>query len=104
MILFDWNNQTATELTGKQTVELDGFTDRLFHLCPIHDGWAVIGIQEKYLSPAAVRILSSTPDKLVLNVLSPGNSENMDRELRKTRTEKHSGKGNRKNDHQKIIL
>ena len=33
-----------------------------------------------------------------------GNSENMDRELRKTRTEKHSGKGNRKNDHQKIIL
>ena len=72
VILFDWNNQTATELTGKQTVELDGFTDRLFHLCPIHDGWAVIGIQEKYLSPAAVRILSSTPDKLVLNVLSPG--------------------------------
>ena len=72
VILFDWNNRTATELTGKQTVELDGFTDRLFHLCPIHDGWAVIGIQEKYLSPAAVRILSSTPDKLVLNVLSPG--------------------------------
>lgn len=72
VILFDWNNQTATELTGKQTVELDGFTDRLFHLCPIHDGWAVIGIQEKYLSPAAVRILSSTPDKLVLNVFSPG--------------------------------
>ena len=67
MILFDWNNRTATELTGKQTVELDGFTDR-----PIHDGWAVIGIQEKYLSPAAVRILSSTPDKLVLNVFSPG--------------------------------
>ena len=72
VILFDWNNRTATELTGKQTVELDGFTDRLFHLCPIHDGWAVIGIQEKYLSPAAVRILSSTPDKLVLNVFSPG--------------------------------
>jgi hypothetical protein len=36
-------------------------------------GWKIIiGIQEKYLSPAAVRILSSTPDKLVLNVLSPG--------------------------------
>ena len=32
VILFDWNNRTATELTGKQTVELDGFTDRLFHL------------------------------------------------------------------------
>lgn len=28
-------DRTATELTGKQTVELDGFTDRLFHLCPI---------------------------------------------------------------------
>lgn len=72
ILLFDWKARTATELTSAYPVKLEGFTDELFHLCPIRNGWAVIGIQEKYLSPATVEILSSTPDQLTLNVLCPG--------------------------------
>lgn len=72
VILFDWNNQTAIELTGKQTADPDRFNNHIFHFCPIRDEWVVIGIQKKYLSPVTIRILSSTPNNLVINVLSPG--------------------------------
>ena len=51
---------------------LKGFTDRLLFLCPVRDGWAVVGVEEKYLSPAVVRIVSRTQEKLVLDVLASG--------------------------------
>lgn len=72
ILLYDWKNRTAEELTDEKAVELKGFTDRLFHLCPIREGWAVVGLQEKYLSPATVQIRSRTKEKLVLNVLTAG--------------------------------
>lgn len=53
-------------------MKLKGFNDCLFHLCPIRQGWAVIGIQEKYLSPATVQILARTNDTLTLDVLCTG--------------------------------
>lgn len=72
LILYDWENRTAEELTGEKPVALTGFTDRLFHLCPVIDGWAVIGLQEKFLSPATVKIRSCSARKLKLEVLAPG--------------------------------
>ncbi|MCD8182534.1 MAG: glycoside hydrolase family 36 [Bacteroides sp.] len=72
ILLYDWERQTAEELTGNKEIELDGFTDRLFHLCPIRNGWSVVGLQEKYLSPATVEIRSCTPERLVLNAFCPG--------------------------------
>lgn len=72
ILLYNWKKQTAEELTRNKEVALNGFTDELFHLCPIRNGWAVIGIQEKYLSPATVEIFSSTPRQLKLKVLCPG--------------------------------
>jgi len=72
MLTFNWEKQRAEILTTDKEVTLKGFTDCLFHLCPIHQGWAVIGIQEKYLSPATVQILSRTNDTLTLNVLCTG--------------------------------
>lgn len=72
ILLYDWHTRTAEELTGEKTVELNGFEDHLFHLCPIRNGWAVIGIQEKYLSPATVQILSSSSRQLKLRILTSG--------------------------------
>lgn len=72
VLVYDWEAQKAQELSDSLTCELTGFTDKLFHLCPIRKGWAVIGIQEKYLSPATVRILSLTDKHLELNVLCAG--------------------------------
>lgn len=72
ILLYDWEKQTAEELDSLKQIELNGFTDRLFHLCPINNGWAVIGVQEKYLSPATVGIISCNQQQLKLNVLCPG--------------------------------
>lgn len=72
VLLFDWEKQEAEELIDEKTVNLNGFSDKLFHLCPIRNGWAVIGIQEKYLSPATVSILSSSASRLKLSVSCPG--------------------------------
>lgn len=72
VLLFDWQQQTAEELKTEKQIELNGFTDRLFHLCPIRNGWAVVGLQDKYLSPATVEILARSNDRLTLRVLSPG--------------------------------
>lgn len=73
LLLYDWESRTA-QVLDEEGVEcsLDGFTDRMYHLCPIRKGWAVVGIQEKYLSPATVRIVSCTENQLVLKVLCPG--------------------------------
>lgn len=73
ILLYDWEKQTAEVLTADKQIALEGFTDRLFHLCPIRNGWAVVGIQEKFLSPATVEVISSSSKQLKLNVLCPGN-------------------------------
>lgn len=72
VLLYNWESQKAEELSDSSTFELIGFTDKLFHLCPIRKGWAVIGIQEKYLSPATVQTISLTENRLMLNVLCTG--------------------------------
>lgn len=46
IILYDWAKQAATELTTDKQIILEGFTDQLYHLCPVANGWAVIGVQE----------------------------------------------------------
>lgn len=72
ILLYDWHTRTVEELTTEKAVELNGFEDHLFHLCPIRNGWAVIGIQEKYLSPATVQVLFSSSRQLKLRVLASG--------------------------------
>ena len=72
VLLYNWESQEAEELSDSATFQLTGFTDKLFHLCPIRKGWAVIGIQEKYLSPATVQVISFTDSRLELNVLCTG--------------------------------
>lgn len=72
VLLYDWNNSTAERLTAEKAFSMEGFSDHLFHLCPIRKGWAVIGIEEKYLSPATVDIVKCNVHTLVLDVHCPG--------------------------------
>ncbi len=89
VLLYNWESQKAEELSDSSTFELIGFTDKLFHLCPIRKGWAVIGIQEKYLSPATVQTISLTENRLVLKRTMYGYTKSMDRKSRQARTEKY---------------
>ena len=51
---------------------LPSFADRLYLLCPIWDGWGVIGRSDKFLSPAAVEILERAPGRLLLRMRESG--------------------------------
>ncbi|MHC4185966.1 MAG: Sip1-related alpha-galactosidase [Planctomycetota bacterium] len=72
LIVYDWYAGKAQKLADKYTFELKGFSDRLLHLCPVSKGWAVIGRTDKYLSPAAVEVVSVSADELKLRMAESG--------------------------------
>lgn len=72
IVLYDWKKQTSKILSAENEISLTGFSDKLYFLCPVSMGWGVIGLQNKYLSPATVHIVKRTMDKLVLDVFAPG--------------------------------
>jgi len=72
LLLYDWDAQSAVVLGDGRDLELPDYSACLFLLCPIVNGWAVIGRSDKYLSPAGVEVLSCEPDTLELVMLEPG--------------------------------
>jgi len=72
LVVYDWSAGTARRLEGSYTVDLAGFTDRLLHLCPIRHGWAVIGRTDKYLSPAAVEVVSISDTEVTMRMVEAG--------------------------------
>ena len=72
LVVYDWSLGTAEKLEGQYSFSIEGFNDRLVHLCPIQQGWAVIGRTDKYLSPAAVEVLSVLPNELKLRMVESG--------------------------------
>ncbi len=73
LVIYDWYSGKARKI-GREpyTFGMADFTDRLFMLCPVRDGWAAIGRPDKYLSPAATEILSSDENSLLLKVAEGG--------------------------------
>jgi hypothetical protein len=73
LVIYDWKEQTASKLhhTGIE-FKIDGFGHRLFLLCPVNNGWAVIGRTDKYLSPSTVEILESNKDSITIQIYEPG--------------------------------
>ena len=73
LVLYDWRDGTAEKFSAEKKFTLKNFNeDRFFLLCPVEDGWAIIGRTDKYLSPAAVAIVSRTANELVLKMTESG--------------------------------
>ena len=72
LVAYDWQARKAEKLGAEYAFELKGFADRLVHLCPIRDGWAVIGRTDKYLSPAAAEAVTQTDSQLTLRLAESG--------------------------------
>jgi len=72
LLAYDWYARTARKLGRRLRVEIEGFNDRLLLLCPIRSGWAVVGRPDKYLSPAAVEVLSVEPQKVKVRLAESG--------------------------------
>ena len=72
LVLFDWRKGAGVKLDKPYSVELNGFSDRLFLLAPIRNGWAVIGARDKYLSPVAIKSVDASPEKLAVEMVESG--------------------------------
>ena len=66
--MYDWHLKKAQKLDAAYNFEIPVLANRLFHLCPIKKGWAVVGCTDKYLSPAVVTKLSATKTRLKINL------------------------------------
>ncbi len=71
ILIYDWYNQQVIRDSLFQ-FELAPVSDRLFHLCPIRDGFAVIGRTDKYLSPATVKDINIRGNKLTFILKESG--------------------------------
>lgn len=72
LVAWNWYEQRGGKLDAPLALSLTGFSDQLVLLCPITQGWAVVGRVDKYLSPAAVTALAATADRLELTLVESG--------------------------------
>jgi hypothetical protein len=72
LVVYDWYAAKATKLDRPYASELKGFSDRLLLLCPIREGWAVIGRPDKYLAPAALKVLNVSRGELKVKMVESG--------------------------------
>lgn len=72
LVLYDWYQKTATAFKTRYSFAMPKFSDRLFLLCPVHNGWAVIGRTDKYLAPAAVEVVKAERSELLVRLKDPG--------------------------------
>jgi hypothetical protein len=74
LVIYDWKEQKGKKLDDKGfDVHIKGFGHKLFLLCPIDKGWAVIGRPDKYLSPSTIKVLSMEDDRIEVRFHEPGN-------------------------------
>lgn len=72
ILAYDWYQQSAQPLKDGYEVKIDGFGDRLVHLIPINNGWAIVGNPDKYLSPASYTILESNKKSISIELMEEG--------------------------------
>ena len=72
LVVYDYYDKKVSILKDKYDVTLKGLSDKLLHLCPINNGWAVIGDVTKYLSPSTVSNISATKNQLKFKVNEGG--------------------------------
>lgn len=72
LIAYNHFEGTVHDLKNPLPVSLTGFSDRLVHLLPVQHGWALIGLTEKFLSPATILDPSFTDTLASFRVRDPG--------------------------------
>ena len=72
LLVYDWYSGKARKLKRSYDVSIKGFGDRLLQISPIEKGWSVIGRADKYMSAAAVEVLSVRDDAIRLRMDESG--------------------------------
>jgi hypothetical protein len=72
LLVFDWESGHAQRLDGEYRVAVPNYSARLLLVCPILNGWAVIGRTDKYLSPVGAEVIASDARTLTLRLRESG--------------------------------
>lgn len=72
LLVFDWDSAETQRLDGEYRVSVPNYSARLLLVCPIRNGWAVIGRTDKYLSPVGVEVIASDASTLTLRLKESG--------------------------------
>ncbi len=73
--LFDQTAQRGCPMLSEGSVsafELPAFSDRLFILAPVQNGWAVVGRSDKYLTSNLVAAIKTSGNRLTLTLAESG--------------------------------
>ncbi len=71
IVFYDWYLKKI--ITDKEyNFELTGFSDKLVHLLPLHNGVAIIGRIDKYLSPATIHDITFNKDSFSFTLPESG--------------------------------
>jgi hypothetical protein len=72
LFVYDWYAGKGRKLGEGFLVAIRGFGDRLLQISPTRNGWSVVGRTDKYLSAAAVEIVSCTAGQLKVRLHEAG--------------------------------
>ena len=68
LAFYDWYEKKGGKLDDRYCFELGNMEDKLILLSEIHDGWAIIGQEGKYLSPVSVIRHRATRNRLHVSI------------------------------------
>ena len=74
LVIYDWKEKSGQKLTKDGIdVSIEGFGHKLFLLCPIVDGWAVVGLEDKLLAPSTIEAIKIDKHSVEIDLHEPGN-------------------------------
>lgn len=68
LVYYDWYEKKGGKLNDKYSFGLNNMEDRLVILCEVKNGWAVIGLENKYLSPLTIKKYKAGNYKLTVSL------------------------------------
>ncbi|MCK9413360.1 MAG: hypothetical protein M0Q53_13755 [Prolixibacteraceae bacterium] len=72
LVVYDWAAGKGQRFDQDYTFPLTGFSDKLLLVCPVKDGWAVVGRSDKFLSPSAVTDIKTSQTELKVTLAEGG--------------------------------
>ncbi len=72
LVAWDWYDRKGLKLDKKFEFDLNGFSDKLFIVSPVKDGWAIIGRSDKYLSSAVNEGIVTSRNRMTVTLYESG--------------------------------
>lgn len=68
LVYYDWYEKKGGVMTDKYMFGLNNMEDRLVILCEVKNGWSIIGLENKYLSPLSIKDYKAEKNRLTVSL------------------------------------